>query len=80
MTPRQARRFGINLNLKPNVIDRIMEEEDPGGPQALKMFTDWRTECELSDEPAVAVLNNAIENAYQNTLDKRKLLHRKILF
>ena len=79
MTPRQARCFGLNLNSNPNAIERIMKEEDPGGPQALKMFNDWRTECELSDEPAIAVLNNAIENAYQNTLDKRKFSVHRIL-
>lgn len=67
MTQRQAHRFGLSLALDENAIDNIMQAEDPGGPQALKMFTEWRRSAELSGELAVDYLNNAIDNAYLNT-------------
>ena len=67
MTALQAHHFGLNLHLSQNTIDNIMHTQDSGGLQAIKMFADWKRSCDLSDEPAIEFLNNAIENAYQNT-------------
>ena len=63
MTPEQARHFGLNLNLDQNMIDRIVHAEESGGSQALRMFIEWKRNCDLSDESAITNLNGAIENS-----------------
>ena len=48
LSKEQAQRFGLNLKLPKEEVDRVLKEEEIPGAGALAMFNAWKSNLEAS--------------------------------